>query len=356
MKHTYALVILLFCALPFALHAQDPQTTIRISVTDPDPEEPQSTQSTTLTRVKLEGSPYDTAVFDSTVKVPFKIYEWRGEEMIHNWVSLGCPRAPHIYLGAGFYRFDKFGMSDVQIGFYPSPVPKVYETYFAASQMIFLKKKSKEVDLAICIAHSYSGANLEHLEYVQKFRRDKFYGITAGIAYEGIPNLKNKTMYIYKDVQSGSGESRDVILRKYNQVNVNIGLSSMRCQNVEYEAPLRKRKGGRLHASTMSRLTIGGSYYPVINMDIQIDSGYVVDMMERAAQPDFSAFISWEGRVAFLNMRRECGLHMNLVFTYPTWNRVNDMPLSFVNTWGFYFSLDKRNPRWQQKLNAVPLN
>jgi hypothetical protein len=349
MKHLFAICI--FLSASFSLAAQNPQPNVRITVINPQDETDDPTQSVTYTTVKIEGSAYDTAVFDSTMKVPFRIYEWRGEEMIHNWVSLGCPRAPHLYLGAGFYRFDKFGMSDVQLGLYPSAVPGVWEKYFGASQMFFLKKKSKEVKKGICIAHGYSMLHTQHYNYEQTLRRDKFYGITVGFAYEGIPNLKNKTMYLYRGVTGANGETQDIILLRYNQVNVSAGLSMMSCKNVEYEAPHRRK--GRFHASTMSRFTLGGAYYPVINMDIRIDSGYVVGMMERAVQTRFSAFASWEGRVAFLNMKRECGFHMNLVFTSPTWNRVNDLPVSFINTWGLYFSLDKKDPAWRRKYDAV---
>lgn len=304
------------------------------------------------TREKKQGGVYDTAVFDSVgVKVPFKVYEWRGEEMIHNWVTPGCPRAPHIYAGAGFYRFDKYGMSDVQFGIYPGEVPGIWEKYVAASRMIFLRKKSKDTEEGICIAHGYSNGGQEHYEYIQKLRRDRFYGITTGVMFEGIPNLKNKTMYIARGVEGANGELQDVVLRSYRQISVSAGLSVLRCRNVEYEAP--QRRTGRLHASTMSRLTVGGAYYPVNELDVRIDSGYVVSIMERAEQKKFAAFVSWEGRLAFLSMRRECGLYMNFMFMCPSWNRINDFPLTCVNSWGLYFSLDRKVPAWRKRYDRA---
>jgi hypothetical protein len=346
MKNVFTFSLLLVLSGVQFLHAQVPRKN-PITITN---ETSPTVSHHVKTTSKIDGSPLDTAIFDSTHRVPFKIHEWRGEEMIHNWISLGAPRAPHLYLGAGIYRFDKFGMSDIQLGAYPIVYPDIWECYFSASQMIFLKKKSKMVDVGVCIDEGYAIDGVNHYEYVPKLRRDKFYGITAGITYEGVPNVKNKTLYL-SQYTDANGENFNVVLEKFRQVNVSVGLSRMKCRNVEYEAPFRRK--GRFHASSMSRFTIGGSYYPINDVRVLADTNFVVDYLIRATQPDFSAFISWEGRTAFLHMKRECGFHMNFIFTCPTWNRVNDLPMSLVWTWGLYFSLDKKNPDWRKKLDSA---
>lgn len=346
MQKTYFGILLGICSL-VTTYAQTPLNT-SVVFTD---ESSGTTQTTVSTTQVIEGSPFDTAVFDSTIKIPFKLHEWRGEEMIHNWVSLGAPRAPHLYLGAGFYHFYKTGMSDVQIGWYPLVYPRTWEFYFAAQQMFFLYKKSKVKKTGLCLEHRYTQYNLEHYSYQAPLRRDKFYGITTGFAYEGMPNVKKRVVYLYKDLQDQQGELHDVILKQYTSIHIHAGLSKMRCRNAEYEAP--RKKDGVFRVSSMSRMTLGTSYYPVMKVEVLLDSGYTTEFLHRAAtQPDFSFFFSWEGRTAIMNMKRECGFHANCILTYKTWNRETEDPISLVLTWGMYFSLDKKSPNWKQKQYA----
>ncbi len=338
--------VLLSLTLIFSsVEAQAPVRYSGIQISTEEDDTP-ATDSTVTTDFAVEGEKYDTAIFDSTWRVPFKIHENRGEEMIHSWISLGAPKAPHLYLGAGIYHFDKSGMSDIQFGWYPLLYPYHWEFYFAAERMFFLRKRSKEVKVGICIDEEYRNGLRVHYRYNAKLRRDKFYGITTGIAYEGMLNPSHKTVYLYRGVTQ-SGEDYSLVLKKYTHVQVRVGLSRLRCKNVEYETPFKRKL--RCRGSTMSRVTLGIEYFPVLKFELD----HYPPGSERYAyqlfQKQFAFYFAWEGRVAFQNMKRECGLHMNLMFVAPSWNRETDYRFAFTNTWGFYFSLDRKNPRWKER-------
>ena len=306
------------------------------------------TDSSTSTEEMVKGPVYDTAIFDSTARIPFKIYENRGDEMLHSWICLGIPKSPHVYLGVGIYHFDKAGMTDVQIGWYPLIYPNVWESYYSFERMFFLKKKSKEVQIPICIYEDGINGLRTHYNYSTTLRRDKFYGISSGVAFEGWLNPKGDPVEMYHTVDN-NGEEHSIKLIEYKQVNVHVGFSRMRCKNVEYAAPMKHRRKKICHGSTMSRITIGGAYFPVNKLSMEIDSGYVVDFMTRALQPDFAFYFSWEGRVAFQNMKREWGLHANLIFLAPTWNRmVPEYNFAINNSWGVYVSLEGKNPKYKR--------
>lgn len=349
MKKIFPLVQLLLI-FSISLLAQDGPHGNGVQIVTDEPEQPKD--SAVVTRVVHQGGQYDTAIFDSTKKVLFRIHENRGDEMIHSWISLGCPLAPHIYLGAGVYHFDKAGMSDLQFGWYPLQYPHYWESYFAFERMFFLRRKSKEVEVPICMAEGAANGLRVHYNYAAKLRRDKFYGITSGIGYEGWLNPQHKTMEMYHVVDV-TGENHSILLERYVQVNVHAGLSRMRCKNVEYEAPEKFRKKRMCRASTMTRMTLGGMYYPVKKLSIQMDTGFIVDFMQRATQPDFAVYFSWEGRVAFLNMKHEWGVHANMVFITPSWNRFTDHPIAIICTWGVYVSLDRKVPAWKSKVPPV---
>jgi hypothetical protein len=312
-------------------------TVITTRETDPESVSHQVPDSVVTTSVIIQsGSRYDTAVFDTTWQVPFKIYENRGEEMIHSWICVGLPRAPHIYVGGGIYHFDKSGLSDIQFGWYNN------EFYFSADRMFFFRKRSKEVELPITIDLDAHNGRQVRYAYQTKVRRDKFYGIVGGAAYEGNWSLRMKPFY--------AAENNVYRIQKSYTVSVKTGIARMRCKNIEYEAPWRRK--GKFRASSMSRFSVGMIYFPVKEFQVDVIAGSYDEALPAFMKQNLSGYISWEGRVAFMHMKREWGFCANMTFMAPSWNRETDDALAFTQSWGLYFSLDKKHPRWAAKAIA----
>lgn len=338
MKKLYCSILMTaFCAAFINAQTGPPSRGFTI---EPGDETAESNDSSVVTNIHVEGEKFDTAIFDSTWRVPFRIYENRGEEMIHNWVHLGAPRAPHIYLGGGFYHFDKGGLYDIQMGWFPIAYPRTWEFYVAAERMFFFRKKSKEVDVVIGVDVDYYNGKVIRYGYESKLRKDKFYGVVGGIAYEGLWNPAGK------ELNYQAGENSFYQLKKYYQVSVRAGLARMKCKNVEYEAPFRRK--GRFRASSMSRLQIGLAYFPVQKYEALLIAGQYEEAAVLFVQEKLAGYISWEGRVALMHMKREWGLSANFTFMAPSWNRETDYPFALTCTWGLYFSLDRKNPKWER--------
>lgn len=336
MRHYY-FFFLFFCGLTVPGYTQ-----ISIRIEPEESDRPNQEIVVVSTSVKAEGSVYDTAIFDTTHRVPFKIHEYRGDEMTHNWITLGTPRAPHLYLGGGFYRYDKGGLNDIQLGWYPLGARHEWETYLSVERMFFFSKKSKEVTQEISVDMGYKDGDVVKYCYEAKLRRDKFYGIVTGVGYEGLMNLGKREFYVTH------GENNQYQLHHYYKVSVRAGIGRMRCRNIEYEAPFRRR--GLLRASSMSRLQIGVIAFPFQEYAVTILSGSFSSSDIPNIQPPVAGYISWEGRTALMNMKREWGLSANFTFLAPSWNRVNeDYALAMTCAWGLYFSLDKKDPDWKKK-------
>lgn len=293
---------------------------------------------------------YDTVVFDSTHRIPYRVIEHRGDEMIHNWICPGGIVAPHFYAGFGLYRFDKSGMTDIQLGWYPSMTvrtPMMWDMYVSVQRMFFLKRKSKNIKISLCIDREYTPDMIYHYHYNQEVRRDKFYGVVAGAAYEGLFNLKNKTSFYY------SGEDNVVAIQSYYNVSLKAGLARMRCKNAEWLAPNRGRRNHSLRGSSMSRLSVGLLYFPLQEFKSQVVQGTLdPSVAQSISYETLTGYFSWEGRLAFVSVKREWGLYGSVMFVAPGWNRENDYPFSLAGGWGVYVSLDKRNPDWRKKYEA----
>ncbi len=351
--HVFILV-LSFC-LPISLLAQNPQWSPAVTpqFSWGDEQSPESTETISSDSIIYSGAEYDTVVFDSVHKVPYRLVEKRGDEMIHNWICPGAIHAPHIYAGVGIYRFDKSGMTDFQIGWYPSYVASegshtMWDVYISMERMFFLYRKSKEKKTSLCVDIGYSPGLVTHYHVTEKIRRDKFYGVVAGVTYEGLFNPRNRPVYYY------SGENNVTQIKSYYNVSLKTGVARMRCRNVEWLAPWRSTKKHKLlRGSGMSRWTVGVMYFPLQEFNAIVLQG--VDDPSIAGSITYetiSGYISWEGRTAFISVKREWGVYSNLLFVAPSWNRETDYNFSFCYSWGVYISLDKKNPRWKENLSS----
>jgi hypothetical protein len=294
----------------------------------------------------ISGGQYDSAIFADR-NLPFKIYENRGDEMVHSWLTLGAPRAPHLYLGGGVYHFDKSGLSDIQFGVWPIQYPHAWESYFSAERMFFTKKTSEEQEAPFSLdMHGYNQKVVRYYHHTT-IRRDKFKGWIVGAAYEGLLNFSGDPVKLRTDPQAQQGEEPlNYLLDQMHTVSFRIGYGRMRCSNLEYEAPLKRK--GIFRASSMSRYSFGIIGLPIQVFSANFSSEEFDEFAGRASQFPVAGYFSWEARTALMHMKREWGVSANMTIVAPSWSRMTVFPVAFCATWGLYFSLDKKTPNWKR--------
>jgi hypothetical protein len=288
--------------------------------------------STVWTREVIKGE-YDTAVY-ADVKFPFRVTENRGEKMIHNWLCIGGIRAPHVFVGFGYYHFDTKGLNDIQAGWWQENGSQQF--YCSAERMFFFRKIDKHKKEGIEVGIKIEKYNAIGYMVNVPCTTSKYYGLVGGIAYEGTWNANGaKTVSLGENTVYNIGNAYNVLVRA--------GIGRMRCRNVEYLAPMVRN--GKFRVSRMSRVSVGVIGNPIHHLDAQLISGTANSAVEyRFLYKPVAGYFCWEGRLAGKGMKREFGLYSNLTFVAPSWNRETEHPVALAIGWGFYISLDANRP------------